>query len=442
MRRLISLAVLMTLGLTGCGDKSSSLQVAPTASAEEFLRWSMDRYAALPTFQARVQVTMTGSMKGGEPQRRTVFYEQPNRFKVVSTASSGLSQTSVSNGSRMVEYDSTDPNARSFAAPATIADSESLQMRHPMVCGSLLYQFFAGSDNYEGLVKSGHMDIKFGPDVTSQGEKCRTVKFYGQQQYGNVEAIIGGKTGWVYQIKYDSEPMVSLMSDAASTEKLESSMKADAENMEPGPKREEAKAVLGVMSTLKGVALTKYDTIETYSHIETPAKIPSEIFDTTLPAGKSIGQEATIPKAKPPVSLGELAPDFEVTSLKDDKPVRLSSLRGRNVLVFFWATWSDPKRTSLKEIGRLAKVATPLGLEILVISKEDSTVVSKYLEANGDTLPTYFDKEGDASLVFGVRTLPTMALIDSDGKLRSFVIGVQDPKDIEGELAKIGLKLP
>jgi hypothetical protein len=83
-----------------------------------------------------------------------------------------------------------------------------------MFCGCLLHQFFGGSANYVRLVNPSKGKVAFdGGELAQSGESARNISFYGQQEYGHVKVLIGERTGHVYRIEYDSEPLVGMMSN-------------------------------------------------------------------------------------------------------------------------------------------------------------------------------------------------------------------------------------
>ncbi len=112
----------------------------PEISGRDLLLRSMNRYAAMNTFQATVDVE--GLTPGCQ---RHIFYEKPNRFRVESVVGKGNSMTAVSDGESLVEFGSNlELPAMKYASPASITDIVGMLMVHPMFCGSLLYRFFGG----------------------------------------------------------------------------------------------------------------------------------------------------------------------------------------------------------------------------------------------------------------------------------------------------------
>ncbi len=118
---------------------------------------------------------------------------------------------------------------------------------------------------------------------------------------------------------------------------------------------------------------------------------------------------------------GEAAKPF---SLPDDDgdQVSLEELRGKVVLVSFWATWCGPCRIEIPELARMKK---RLGgdFEVLLISMEASSVTRKMLDKWGIDLTSLRDEGGAVSRDYGVRGIPNAFLIDKKGIVKAHHVG-------------------
>src|SRR3569832_1541709 len=145
---LLLAGIVASMSCSGGSKQSSS-------SAKSFLAWSMDQHKALRSYSSTGSWNMDSGMSAGAMSQttRTISYSAPNKFRVDSAYAGGFVQTSVSDGAKLVDYSTmTDAPGMSYAAPASLADATSMQMAHPMFCGSLLYKFFAGGGKISGLV--------------------------------------------------------------------------------------------------------------------------------------------------------------------------------------------------------------------------------------------------------------------------------------------------
>jgi peroxiredoxin len=143
--------------------------------------------------------------------------------------------------------------------------------------------------------------------------------------------------------------------------------------------------------------------------------------------------------SKPPVPIGGDAPDFTVKDLQG-KSYTLSSLRGRPVMIDFWATWCPPCRKGLPETEETYRKYGAQSLAVMTISNEDVATIGAFVKKNHYTFPTYRDPNDDASKAYNVTGIPTLVIIDATGKLVAYYVGLQDPEAIQGALKKAGVE--
>lgn len=119
-----------------------------------------------------------------------------------------------------------------------------------------------------------------------------------------------------------------------------------------------------------------------------------------------------------------MAPDFELLDI-DGNAVSLSSLRGKVVLVNFWATWCPPCREEIPSMDRLYQLLHNEGLELLAINVEADGLqtVPKFMQRVPFGFPVLFDGDGTVRGKFGVSKYPETFIIDSEGVIRERVIG-------------------
>ena len=112
----------------------------------------------------------------------------------------------------------------------------------------------------------------------------------------------------------------------------------------------------------------------------------------------------------------------------DGKPVAIESLRGRPVLVHYWATWCEPCKVDIAQIRELYAKYGPKKFAVVGIALDSNKAeLAKFLAAKPIPWPQLHEAGGlDGRLAeeLGVLTLPTMILIDADGKVvdRNLVI--------------------
>ena len=106
---------------------------------------------------------------------------------------------------------------------------------------------------------------------------------------------------------------------------------------------------------------------------------------------------------------------------------RLSDLRGRAVLLNFWATWCEPCRNEMPTLQQLAEIYGPEQLLVLAINfKEGPRRINQYVQATGLSLPVLLDAQGEIAKQWGANVFPTTILIDAEGRPRQRVRGEVD----------------
>jgi len=110
--------------------------------------------------------------------------------------------------------------------------------------------------------------------------------------------------------------------------------------------------------------------------------------------------------------------------------VDLSSLRGKTVLVNFWATWCPPCREEMPSLSRLAQSFDPQSFEVVTVSVDDGwEPVEKFLAAPRTPYRVALDEGAKVSRTYGTTKYPESYLVDRDGKLRLKFVGPRNWTD-------------
>ncbi|MBC7964167.1 MAG: TlpA family protein disulfide reductase [Steroidobacteraceae bacterium] len=122
------------------------------------------------------------------------------------------------------------------------------------------------------------------------------------------------------------------------------------------------------------------------------------------------------------------APEISVISVADGAPTKLSALKGKVVLLNFWATWCPPCREEIPSMMKLnsAMAGKPFQMVAVSIDEGGKQDVESFFKTNGFNLPTYLDPNGNAAKAYGVTGVPESFVIDKNGVLVKKVIGGLD----------------
>ena len=109
------------------------------------------------------------------------------------------------------------------------------------------------------------------------------------------------------------------------------------------------------------------------------------------------------------------------------KTWRLADLKGRAVLINFWASWCEPCRAEMPTLQQLADLYGPEKLLVLAVNfKEHPNRALQFAAATGLSLPVLLDPQGQNAKAWGVKVFPTTLLVDRQGRARQRVQGEVD----------------
>lgn len=197
----------------------------------------------------------------------------------------------------------------------------------------------------------------------------------------------------------------------------------------------------------------------TWTAVSANGELAAEIFSTTPPEGFTKvdppanpmargfaieGDEdgAEMPEPGLKVKVGDAAPEFALKDLAGSE-FSLASLKGKVVLLDFWATWCGPCKAAMPTIQKLHDEYASKGVAILGVNtwEKKADAAKSYMESKKFTYPCLLDGDKLAE-AYGVSGIPTLIVIGKDGKVALLEVGLSDAsggklrKAIDAALAK------
>ena len=126
------------------------------------------------------------------------------------------------------------------------------------------------------------------------------------------------------------------------------------------------------------------------------------------------------------------APDFTVLDSNGGN-VMLSGMRGKPVVINFWASWCPPCRAEMPDFeeayGELGKDVQFMMVN-LTGGSETREKADQFVNDHGFTFPIFYDMTGEAAGQYEVRAIPTTIFVDKDGNLAGSSTGMLDKKNL------------
>ena len=114
--------------------------------------------------------------------------------------------------------------------------------------------------------------------------------------------------------------------------------------------------------------------------------------------------------------IGNLAPDFELTTM-DGNSKSFNAVRdGNNAIIFFWTTWCPHCRSQLQELSNMKSELERKRIKVILVNEGESrTAVKTFLRKNNAAFDVFFDESGEVGRKYQVVGIPTFYFIDSKG---------------------------
>lgn len=123
---------------------------------------------------------------------------------------------------------------------------------------------------------------------------------------------------------------------------------------------------------------------------------------------------------------GKPVPALSLTDMKG-RAWNLASLKGKVVVLNFWATWCEPCRAEMPALAELSRKHSPEQLVVLAVNyQENEARIRRYVESLQATFPVLLDRDGAAAQGWTRRIFPTSIVIGADSLPRYVVTGQYD----------------
>jgi len=170
-------------------------------------------------------------------------------------------------------------------------------------------------------------------------------------------------------------------------------------------------------------------------------KLPDSLWVFRPPdSARAVAQFTAAHEADPDNAFtGKPALEFTLKDLKGQSHA-LKSLRGKVVLLDFWATWCGPCRLTMPQVAKIHTEFKNRGVEVMSINiGEPAMKAGDYMKKNGYLFTTLLDIDRDVATLYKVNSIPTLIVIDRKGNVSDYLIGARDDVALRAALRKAGV---
>jgi thiol-disulfide isomerase/thioredoxin len=178
----------------------------------------------------------------------------------------------------------------------------------------------------------------------------------------------------------------------------------------------------------------------TFTRVERSPVFADSLWTFRPPAGAREVARFEAPGAGASPMDGKAAFDFALKDLAG-KSHTLKSLRGKVVLLDFWATWCGPCRITMPRIAKIHDAYKTKGVEVLSINVGEPIAKARdYMKRNGYTFTTLLDGDRKVATDYKVNGIPTLVVVDREGTISSYLVGAHSEETLKNALAKAGVE--
>jgi len=204
--------------------------------------------------------------------------------------------------------------------------------------------------------------------------------------------------------------------------------------------------VLRVRTRLKADAPQYGGKVEQDETITFDRALTNPVFADSLwvfqapPASREVSEFNASRQDEAAAFTGKPAIDFSLKDL-NGRSHSLKGLRGKTVLLDFWATWCGPCRITMPQVAKIHAEYKNRGVEVMSINVgESAKKAGDYMTKNGYAFTTLLDEDRSLATRYRVNGIPTLVVIDAAGKVTDYLVGARDDVALRAALAKAGVK--
>lgn len=393
MNRRSFLALLLVTGLAS-PIHAANAPVPMDPKVHDLLASTAAFYAAKKSAEVDVTSTLNIRMSGMRQEMDSTFHValvRPNQFALI-LQSGMMGGTLVSNGKTSVTYEPTMHKYLSTESPADLST-----LLEPM--NIILV---------EGGLPLGFESFFRKDPLPAFQEGLKTSEDLGEEKLGEVQAHhIRLSTQTYITELWIADGAAPLLLQTRVSQNLSASLKAmTAEQKKKLP---------------PGFSSMTMNRTTTYANWKFDQPVAAETFQFHPPADAVLVTEFVTQPPHPLVR--KPAPDFTLNDLAG-KPVQLSSLHGKIVVLDFWATWCGPCVATLPVVTKVASSFADKGVVFYAVNlKENADTIRKFQTEKSLTFPTLLDSDGKVANLYMAKSIPQTVVIDKDGKIQAVHVG-------------------
>lgn len=414
--------------LLGLGSLSQPARAAGTPEALTYLQMARERYRSLSTYQdnLRISIQVKVTDEEGEGQEhhhtfdRSFRYARTNRFvlntKEANIRSDGHTRwTEILKSGQYVE----NPAGSRDDLAEDLKDGPVHIQFHPHPVGGLLLRPEARLEEvFPTLQAITNLSEETRDGVPYQKLSGELVSPWSDDAPLPVELWFRAADGLLTDLHIDGTRAYQQMID----QQFENQQDAEEDSEEDGEPVEDPQA------STNRPRVEVYAVDFSFRDMVTEAPLPDDLF--VFKPGTNHQKVARFrqPRSRPSEQMkliGQPAPDISGTGL-DGQPLALADLRGRVVLLDFWATWCGPCVAALPHVQKTAEQFAGQPVTFLGINRDgpdSDEKVRRFLEKKKITFRQFMDREGEVASAYKVNGIPCQVLIDTNGIIRDITVG-------------------